>query len=317
MLLVNSTTENCGVYQYGKRLWKSISGHSDGYKYVEVSTAVEFLEFCTKPKVILFNYIACGRTTGPLGWLTNEILADLKASGHIVGTIGHLTDVRLEFDFIVSQDPSCEETGRRFALPRPLLYPHANDLLNPFAHENSDAPVTLGSFGFASPSKGFQQIVKMVCHQYGEATIRLNITNANYHDADGRARDQIVHECLAIYRPPGVKLVITNKLLSDDDVIAFLRANDLNIFAYEDCSENDGGIASVIDYAITAGKPIAISSSFMFRHIYADEICIEKRRLSSIISLGSSRLEKYRQEWSMSKISAKFREIMTVVSAIR
>jgi hypothetical protein len=317
MLLVNSTTENCGVYQYGKRLWQSICGCSVQYRYIEVSTAAEFLELRDKPKVILFNYIACGRTTGPLGWLTNEILSELKMSGHIVGTVGHLTFVRLDFDFVVSQDPCCKEGERCFALPRPLIYPHANNLVDTVKDDKSEKLVTFGSFGFAAPSKRFPQIVEMICDQYSEANIRLNITNANYHDADGGLRDQIVNECLAVNRPTGVKLFITNELLSDNEVIAFLHNNDLNIFAYENSSDSDGGIASVIDYAVTAGKPIAISSSFMFRHIYCDEICVEKRSLSSIIGFGGDWLNRYSLKWSKAKMKKKFAEVLNVVSKIR
>ena len=54
MLLVNSATVNCGVYQYGKRLWNSINKNSVMYKYVEISTSEEFLDIDSKPKIILF-----------------------------------------------------------------------------------------------------------------------------------------------------------------------------------------------------------------------------------------------------------------------
>lgn len=319
MLLVNSATVNCGVYQYGKRLWNSINKYSVIYKYIEVSTPEEFFNIDCKPKVILFNYISSGRANRPLGWLTNEILLLLKQSGHVVGVIGHLTDVGLDFDFIVSQDPNCQESERVFALPRPLFEKRANDFISPF-HDHchgASKSVKVGSFGFAAATKQFPKLVEMVSSQFNEATIRLNITNANYHDANGSIRDDVISQCLAIKRPPKVNLTITNTMLSDEEIIKFLRGNDLNIFAYNDVTNNDGGISSAIDYAVSAGRPIAINSSFMFRHIYSDNICIDKRSLPSIISFGSNWMDGYRQNWSSLLMNEKFEEILSTVNIIR
>ncbi len=52
---------------------------------------------------------------------------------------------------------------------------------------------------------------------------------------------------------------------------------------------NGRGLSSVIDYAISVKKPIGISNSNMFRHIYSDEICLYKNSIQYCIDNEKSK----------------------------
>ena len=44
------------------------------------------------------------------------------------------------------------------------------------------------------------------------------------------------------------------------------------------------GISSTIDYDISVKRPLAISDSYMFRHIYSHDICVYKVNIDDAIN---------------------------------
>jgi hypothetical protein len=75
--------------------------------------------------------------------------------------------------------------------------------------------------------------------------------------------------------------MVTHKFFTNEEIILFLHSNSCNIFLYD---KLDGrGISSVIDYSISVNKPFVISDSYMFRHVYSDNICIYKRDIKTAI----------------------------------
>ena len=79
----------------------------------------------------------------------------------------------------------------------------------------------------------------------------------------------------------------------------FLDSTDLNIFLYDYVKpDNNVGISSVIDFALSVDTPIAISNSYMFRNIYNDNICLNKNSITHCIFNSNAHLDKYRREYS-------------------
>ena len=83
----------------------------------------------------------------------------------------------------------------------------------------------------------------------------------------------------------------------------------MNIFLYDNMYGR--GLSSVIDYAISAKKPIGISDSYMFRHIYSDEICLFKRSINDCITNSQKYIDKLFEENSNKKLINKFKDILT------
>ena len=107
--------------------------------------------------------------------------------------------------------------------------------------------------------------------------------------------DEVEAACIEECTNPGIKLNITHDFKDDSDTLKFLASNDINVFLY---GENGEGISSVIDYALSVKRPIAISKSRMFRHIMNNAILIDNNSIEEIIERGTGPLERFYSDWS-------------------
>lgn len=264
ILLVNGPEPQCGVYQYGKRLAEAIGADTaDVHARSEYDAAVGSANY----DAVLLNY-----HTALFPWWS-------PLPG--VFYIYHENPFPFHVDpkFILNSDPTASD-----GIPRPLYQPKNLPTVS-----RREVPV-FGSFGFGFGSKYFDQIVEMVQNQYDEAIIRFVIPFAFHGDVNGNIARSVTARCMELRRKPGIRIQITNSFLSDEELIGFLASNDMNIFLYE--PGNHRGCSSVLDFAIPAGRPIAISDSHMFRHVYCDAICAYRRPLKDILADGVRPLGK-------------------------
>lgn len=256
ILLVNGNHSVCGVYQYGKRLAEAL-----GVDVAEVGSREEY-ERVSKPyATILLNY--------------HEALFPWWVPVEGVFYIYHENPFPFYVDpkYILNSDPTAPN-----GIPRPLYIPQT-----PPKFTSNPVPI-FGSFGFGFGSKYFDQIIQLVQSQYDAAIIRFVIPFAHHGDAEGHIARTVANRCMSLIQKPGIRLQVTHSFLSDDDLVAFLGSNDMNIFLYEPGGHR--GCSSVLDFAIPAARPIAISDSHMFRHVYSDAICAYRRPLRDILSAG-------------------------------
>ena len=83
---INSKKENCGVYQYGKRLWDVVQHSKLNITYHEVENLNDFnsLDF-SDIDVLFFNWIE-GGLAGPFGWFNHDVVK--KLAHYFFGTTG-------------------------------------------------------------------------------------------------------------------------------------------------------------------------------------------------------------------------------------
>lgn len=265
---INSKIKNCGVYQYGVRLWESLKKTNLDITYFEIQSKEEFLSLCIETNrvdVIFFNWID-GGISGPFGWVDADLLSNINLLNIKTISILH-TDKTIEMDLLISQNPI------RSGMPRPLYNfdttktKPINNILN------------IGSIGFAGHHKDFPKIVKKVNDELQEAQINLNITNANYGDQDSTCLNEVIKNIYNIPLKPGIKLNLTTNFLSNEELLDFVYQNDLVIFAYNRLND----IASVVDYAISTETPIGVTNIGAFEHVYKKEIDIDKNNIYEII----------------------------------
>jgi hypothetical protein len=156
----------------------------------------------------------------------------------------------------------------------------------------------IGSFGFGFENKGFQKIIQLVQSQFKNAIITLWIPFATFGDADGSQARKIAKDCRDLISSPTIQLEIRHDFMPEEDVLRFLASNTINVFLYDTFEGSGRGCSSAIDYAISAGRPIAISNSIMFRHVYSDAICAYKRPLIDIIQDGDVHIRAFKEKWS-------------------
>lgn len=270
LLFINSVEKQCGVYQYGIRLFNQLN-RPDIFEYAELGCQNDLISLLGSKK-----YDACILNYHPtlFSWW-NEVIKTYY--------LYHECHLQFDTNYVLNTDPTSS-----FGIPRPIYQGIVTET-------KSDGP-TFGSFGFGFENKGFERIISIVQHQYDTATIKLLISFARFGDQNGERARQVSENCRRLITNPGIRLEITHDFLSESEVVNFLASNDMNLFLYDYMPGR--GCSSVIDYALAAKKPIAISNSDMFRHIYSDAICAYIRPLNDILSDGTKHIIPFLEKWN-------------------
>jgi SAM-dependent methyltransferase len=305
-MFVNHSSSQCGVYEWGANIGRALTASpQNNYHYVECDGIDAFRTAYTRfrPDVIFFNYYD---STQP--WVSPAFLRTLSCP--TIGVFHEVTQSGADcasnglFDFWVAPDPT-------LLLNNPLVYKIGR--LIPDFHRNQTPPSmpTIGSFGFGLPGKGFERLVAAVQLEFDDALIRLRIPYAQFGDPDGiKARDT-ASRCRQLIYKKGVRLEIDHEFVNPDQILAFLAGNTLNAFYYDDYPNR--GISSVTDYALAVRRPLAITRSGMFRHLFEScpSICVEQRTLRQIIESGNEPLLPYQRQWTKENIVWDFNRAIT------
>lgn len=309
ILFLNHSVKQCGVYQYGTRFYEILKTTPKyTYIYCEVSNIIEYYNAInthththTNIQAILYNY-----HSSTMPWLkAKTIQKTIKNIAIIHESPTHI------FDITFSLNP---ESPAEYYLPRPI-YENVPDILhnNPIStqsirdfimtpalntcSENSAAqnPELLipifGSFGFGFEFKGFDKIVELINLNYDAAIIKFVIPTA-FFDPHAQTRyNTLYKQCMEKNIKPGIKVYITNEFFTNTDLLHFLASNTVNIFLYD--MLRGRSISSATDYALSVKKPLLISDSCMFRHIYSDDICPYKTPIQTCINNSLSIVNKY------------------------
>ena len=284
VLFLNHSKKQCGVYQYGLRLYNIIkSTPGIRYKYIEISEYADYLHAIDDnpyADAIIYNY---HNSTMP--WLKKEtICKKIVAIG-----IPHESKHNF-FDIMCDIDPIAKQSHEKiYSIPRPKFinvlenYTPSTDTIRDFINYKIDGCNTFGSFGFGFTNKGFDKIVKIVNAQYDKALIKFVIPKPDFGGESYDSQFQyVIDRCRQLNINPNVMIMITCDFFTNEDVLFFLQSNTMNLFLYDEMKGRS--ISSVIDYAISVKTPFGISDSDMFRHIYSDNICLYKTSIRNCIA---------------------------------
>jgi len=304
VMLVNHYQKGCGVYQYGNRLFEILcNSDEDRFYLIETQSQDFFLEELNiyQPDVVIYNYnnITANWVTTTL---TNQINAKQVYVYHDAGL-----PVHLKHDAFLMTDMTANESSMQFALPRPM----PDVTLENRRVKNSI--INIGSFGLAFHHKGFNDLCNLVQDQYDEAVINLHMTRSEFIDPNGSLLSSVIDSCRAAIIKPGIQLNINTEFVTDQQLMDFLCANDINVFTYHPLPGN--GLSSVIDYMPRTTSPFAVNSSDMFRHINNrfPEINCDNFSLESIINQGTTVNEVLKSEWSDESVCSTVNRVLELL----
>ena len=310
VLFLNHKVKNCGVYQYGERLFNILKNTPDiEYVYKEVDS---FEEYSTLINTLDLSAIIYNFHHVTMSWLKQHNIQ------RIVKNIGIPHESSEDFfDIICDIDPDSTEIKNRFSLPRPI-FENVDSMLENYKASTPSikqfieyAPIgvpTFGSFGFGFLNKGFDKIVTLINEQYDEAIIKFVIPCAHF-DPNSQNTPLIMRQkCMLLNKKPNIRVFITHEFFTTEDVLLFLRSNTINLFMYDEM--HGRGISSTIDYAMSVRKPIGISNSYMFRNVYSDNVCLYKTSVESCIATSVNYFDKYLKKYSHFNMIDKFRQII-------
>ncbi|HXU28778.1 MAG TPA: class I SAM-dependent methyltransferase, partial [Bacteroidia bacterium] len=257
VLYVNHKAQKCGVYEFGKEIGLLLEASKKfNIKYVECDSFAELTAYfkLIKPGIILYNY-----HPSTMQWLLPSTRFKPYKTYYLNAVqIGTIHEVYQEvadsadnnmFDFHIGPDPT-------LLLKNPLVY-KTGRLLPKKVREvevTNNIPV-IGSFGFATPNKGFEKIITLVQNEFDEAIINLNIPFAKFGDTYGQNAQKIASNCKNLVTKKGIVLNINHDYLGKENLISFLSKNTLNIFLYDEVANR--GISSATDWALASGRPMA------------------------------------------------------------
>jgi len=300
ILLVNHTQQQCGVYQYGKRVSDIlINDKRYNFYYYETDTSLDFIKKINElsPDVIIYNWH--GST---MKWLTFEITDNLKDKKQLFIFHESIFPSNFKTDGLIMCDLNEDEKNKKFSIPRPIFEIKTKKIQN-------DIPI-IGSFGFGFENKGFEKICRLVNSSFDSAIIHLHITNAFFGDKNGVISNRVIERCKNIITNKNIELVVTTNFMSNDEILEFLTNNTVNMFLYDNMPGR--GLSSTIDYAVSVDTPLIVNNSNMFRHLLSErpEISIENNSINDIIDMGISSVQYFRKKWSNDNMRNKFYKIL-------
>lgn len=292
ILLANCPPRKCGVYQFGASLidcLRSVHGkHKMLYEECEhIPILLEQADF------VIWNHHPL---TTP--WLTSSI-TDLKPSALIVH------DTKFPWSkktFYLHSDPTLIETARDLRIGRPILPP----LFEP----PPVIPNSVGSFGFGFDPKGFEDLIHKVNDEYDQAIVRLNIPFNDSVDGDGLGAKLVARRCFSLAKP-GITVYISFDYLDEEELLTWLAQHEVNAFLYK--NNESKGLASTIDWAIRARRPIVVSGLQMFRHIH--HLIAPNETFKEAIKQGTSRLQGLYDTWTPASLHQDLERIIERVFA--
>lgn len=271
ILFLNHNIQQCGVYQYGKRLYNIIKT-THNYIYREVTSLQDYLNVVEqiKPHIIIYNY-----HTSTMPWLKRCIMPyNTRHVGIPHESNGSMFDQVIEIHDLCRPLFICDPSAIKANSQATLTFIDYN--------EGPEVPI-FGSFGFGFDNKGFHKIVELVNQQYDRAIIKLVIPCAHFDPNRDTVVQRMTHRCQAAnVKHPNIKLMMIHEFLTDEEILLFLSKNTINLFMYDKLCGR--GISSALDYAMSVNVPIGISDSYMFRHVYRDDICVYKTSLKDIMN---------------------------------
>lgn len=307
VLILNHNIAKCGVYQYGLRLYEALSKSKDiNFIYNEVESLKEYnfvlSKITTECKLvcILYNYHISTMT-----WLNNNtIQKKVKNLGIIHESYADMFDLNIDIGDVNDYVP--RPIFEDFLTKFENTIPQSSNVKDFIEYTEINTPI-IGSFGFGFDNKGFEKIVKMVNEQYDRAIIKLLITPAHFGGIILNIKE-IYDKCVNYNVKPNVKLMIMTEFITNEELLLFLMSNTINIFLYD--YMHGRGLSSVIDYVISVKTPIGISDSYMFRHIYSDEINLYKKSIQYCIDNSKSYCESLFEKNTNDKLISKMKKII-------
>lgn len=302
VLFVNHTFKKCGVYQIGKN-HSDIIKQSDKYNFIygEFDDEKKFYDVFNhnNPQITIFNY-----NPSSLKFMNQEILDNIRSKTK-VACIYH--ELRFSsFDYFIHLDPTINETNIDFKVGR-LLFKYDGE------YPNNSIPV-IGSFGFPVYVKNFDEIVVRVNNEFDAAIIRIHLSDSDFSDLDKSTSDEFKKLFQQYNRKDNIKLEISSGFFTHEELLKFLASNDINVFLYRQRREPNVGVSSALDQAMSVRRPIAVSNSTMFRHVFGlnPSIVVQDyhhNALSEILRNDTKPLEPLYSKWNKENLIKDYERV--------
>ena len=299
-LFLNSPAAHCSIHESGKMIYAALI-LSDKYTLDYAEIDVDARTFPDNYDFLAFNYHPY-----VMGWLDTATVKDLPGL-KITFVLEALPDNPFpmcppgDFDVYCALDPTMNSPDKRvYAFPRPLEPAITTPFIEP------EIPV-IGTFGFATPGKGFDLVVDAVNQEFDRAIVRINIPIATHIGTRQSGYSDYLAELCYKTAKKGIDVQITHDYLTKQQLIDWCSQNTLNCFLY---NRDQPGLSATTDQAISSGRPLAVSGNETFRHIHQYVIPYPKRSLKASIEQSIPEVLRMQENWNPVNFAMKFEQVL-------
>jgi hypothetical protein len=310
ILIVSHTNPACGIYQFGEMIAHHLAREETAYDY-QIMHCEGLAELMwqiskVKPAAVIFNFSRAVQT-----WVTEDATKTLP-----VPAIGFIHDVTPAIVAALPLDRDLPGPFVHWICADPTLighHPYVTATVRPILKTTMAFPPppkipTLGTFGFGNFHKGHRRLVRVAAGCFPRSIVRLHIPYGHYGDKDGAIARKLVEEAQAEAASLGNVVTVegSHDFLSPEGLLAWLAGNTANVFLYE---ENGFGVSSSTDYALAVPRPIAVSNSQMYRHLFGVKPSIvlsASNPLGAILGNGIEPLDILKRSWTPAQLAYDF-----------
>jgi FkbM family methyltransferase len=300
-LFINCVEANDSIHESGKMAFQCLLG-SERYSLDYVEITPDKVTIPTHYDFYFFNYHCI-----TMAWLITKSIKEILPGVKMTMVLEVAPNDPFvycspdDFDVYCVLDPTLNiHKENVFAFPRPL-----ETLDETIVYEPKEIPV-IGSFGFATPGKGFGHVIDAVNKEFDKAVVRINIPYSTYMDESGFYAKQLAQMCKEKAKD-GVEVIVTHDYMTKEELIKWCGQNTLNCFLYD---RNQPGLAATTDQAITSGRPLITSKNNTFRHILKFIKPFPYQSLKEAIEHTQKDVEEIQKAWSPEKFRERFEEVL-------
>lgn len=297
ILFVNPDSEQCGVHQYGRRLFDILS-HSErfGVGYTTSSSMAGANLF----DAVIYNW-------HPIIDPEASVAAALSAMSprprivllHHEG--GFIDDNRA--DMVLFSNPS---GPKRFGKVRHIGRPLPK--FDTFVPRDASDRIVIGLNGFMGAWA--DRLVQIVAKEFECALIRLALPPSSHCDPGAMLAMAMVNRCRTM-APAGFEFDVTHEFMPEHRLLEWLARNDINCY-FRDYVPSTG-VSSALDMALAVRRPIAINKHPMFSYLMdcVPSICVEDSSISEILRNGLSPLVTAYERNSHERVLSEVEEALS------
>ena len=293
-IFYNSKKSYCSIHESGLMCYNALKkSNIYNIEYCEDSKYDQIYDFAVFNQHMIVN-----------NWIDESIIKKMNCKTFcIVLEVGDENNIMpwtpQIFNHYMIIDPTIKEYNNVHAFPRPI-----EDYDNKNIENN--IPI-IGSFGFATVGKNWNQIVEQTNKEFEEAVVKINLPEATYIPNSKEINRQTVENIMSVSRKKTIKIEITHEYMNKKELIEWCAKNTINFFPYY---RNMYGLAAVTDQAIAAGKPILTTDNKTFRHILQYIKPFPEIGIKQAIEINGKSVLKMKENWSTSNFVKKFENIL-------
>lgn len=299
-LFVNTKKPKCSIHESGLMSYRCLKNSTKfDLSYVEVDDADNVIP--NGYDFYVFNYHPI-----PMGWLDTKCIKSLSGIKmclvlEVLPNNPYVMSPRGDFDCYLVLDPTMNKVDNSiYPFPRPL------EIQTEAVKQKLTRLPIIGSFGFATRSKGFELLVEAVSKEFKRALIRINLPFGDYVPENKEMFEKIKRDCLEKCKK-GIKIEFSNNFYDKKELIHWCSQNTINCFFYY---RSMAGLSAVTDQAISSGRPMLTASSQTFRHVHPYIRPYPFQSIKSAIANSQKGVLKMQHDWHPSNFLKTFEQVL-------